>query len=51
MVEVTEGLNDGERVITVGHIGLKNDAKVVVINAASDDEENDSGTTAGGEAQ
>ncbi len=51
IVEVTEGLNDGERVITVGHIGLKNDAKVVVINAASDDEENDSGTTAGGEAQ
>ncbi|HNP63777.1 MAG TPA: efflux RND transporter periplasmic adaptor subunit [Woeseiaceae bacterium] len=33
MVEITDGLTDGEDVITVGHIGLKNDAKVVVINA------------------
>jgi len=33
MVEITSGLTDGERVITVGHVGLKNEAKVVVINA------------------
>ncbi len=32
MVEITEGLTDGENVITVGHVGLKNDSKVVVIN-------------------
>lgn len=32
MVEITSGLTDGERVITVGHVGLKNEAKVVVIN-------------------
>ncbi len=39
MVEITEGLIDGEQVITVGHVGLKNDAKVVVINALSEDDE------------
>lgn len=33
MVEITGGLTDGEDVITVGHVGLKNDAKVVVINS------------------
>jgi multidrug efflux pump subunit AcrA (membrane-fusion protein) len=38
MVEITSGLTDGERVITVGHIGLKNEAKVVVINAPDEAE-------------
>ena len=33
MVEITSGLNGDESVITVGQIGLKNDANVVVINA------------------
>lgn len=51
-VEISEGLNDGERVITVGHIGLKNEAKVVVINddddeGESDDSESDADTTDG----
>ena len=32
MVEVTSGINDGESVITVGHVGLKNESRVVVIN-------------------
>lgn len=32
MVEITSGLSDDEKVISVGHIGLKNEAKVVVIN-------------------
>ncbi len=41
MVEITDGLSDGERVITVGQIGLKNDAKVVVINEDEPDEESD----------
>lgn len=32
MIEVTTGLSDDESVITVGHVGLKNDSKVTVIN-------------------
>lgn len=36
MVEITSGLTDGENVITVGHVGLKNEAKVVVINAPAE---------------
>ena len=32
MVEITSGLLDSESVITVGHVGLKNEASVVVIN-------------------
>jgi membrane fusion protein, multidrug efflux system len=39
MVEVTSGLTDGERVITVGQVGLKNEAKVLVINEAPEDVE------------
>lgn len=37
MIEITDGLTDGEIVITVGHVGLKDESKVVVIN--SDDDE------------
>lgn len=33
MVEITSGLSDGESVIIIGHVGLKNEAKVVIINA------------------
>ncbi len=36
MVEITSGLTDGENVITVGHVGLKNEAKVIVINAPAE---------------
>ena len=39
MVEIIDGLTDGENVITVGHVGLKNDSKVVVINAPEEDVE------------
>jgi membrane fusion protein (multidrug efflux system) len=39
MVEVTSGLTDGEHVITVGHVGLKDEAGVVVINAPEEDTE------------
>jgi len=39
MVEITSGLTDGENVITVGHVGLKNNAKVIVINAPKEDVE------------
>jgi membrane fusion protein (multidrug efflux system) len=37
MVEITSGLTDDESVITVGHVGLKNEAKVVVINRPDED--------------
>lgn len=42
MIEITDGLADDEDVVTVGHVGLKNETKVVVINAppeGSDDTE------------
>jgi len=39
MVEIASGLTGDENVITVGHLGLKNEAKVVVINAATGDAE------------
>ena len=39
MVEITSGLTDGEHVITVGHVGSKNKANVVVINATEEDVE------------
>jgi len=39
MVEVTDGLVDGESVIVVGHVGLKNDSKVVVINTPAEEAE------------
>ncbi len=39
MVEVTSGINDGESVITVGHVGLKNESKVVVINQPVEESE------------
>ena len=35
MVEIASGLTGEEDVITVGHLGLKNEAKVVVIDAAT----------------
>jgi membrane fusion protein (multidrug efflux system) len=33
LVEITTGLADGEQVISVGHVGLKHEASVTVINA------------------
>jgi membrane fusion protein (multidrug efflux system) len=39
MVEITSGLGDGESVITVGHVGLKNEASVVVVNPTEEDAE------------
>ena len=37
MVEITSGLTDGENVIIVGHVGLKNEASVVVVNLTEED--------------
>ena len=39
MVEIIAGLGDGENVITVGHVGLKNEASVVVVNSTDGDAE------------
>lgn len=36
MVEITDGLDDGDYVVTVGQVGLKPDAKVTVINATDE---------------
>ncbi len=38
MVEITAGLADGDAVVTVGQIGLKNEAVVTVINAETEEE-------------
>ncbi len=38
MIEITDGLADGDNVITVGHVGLKRDSKVNVINRPADSE-------------
>ncbi len=37
MIEISAGLSDGERVIIVGHVGLKNEARVVVISTPDQD--------------
>lgn len=37
MVEVTTGLSDEDQVITVGHVGLKDESPVVIINSGVDD--------------
>ena len=39
MVEITDGLGDNDQVITVGQVGLKDDAVVTVINAVESDPE------------
>ena len=36
MVEIVEGLADADRVVTMGQIGLKDDALVTIINAVED---------------
>ena len=33
MVEIVTGIDDGDRIVTVGHVGLKEDATVTIINA------------------
>ena len=43
MIEITSGLSDNDRVITVGQVGLKEDSRVTIINApdAADQEGDD----------
>ncbi|MCH9694726.1 MAG: efflux RND transporter periplasmic adaptor subunit [Gammaproteobacteria bacterium] len=45
MIEITSGLSDDEQVITIGHIGLKNEASVIVINAAEEAADDSEDTT------
>lgn len=42
MVEITTGLDDNDNVITVGHVGLKSEAKVTVINDPAYKQDNES---------
>ncbi|MCI0517898.1 MAG: efflux RND transporter periplasmic adaptor subunit, partial [Woeseiaceae bacterium] len=37
-IEITEGLSDGENIVTVGQAGLKDGAKVAVLNALAEGE-------------
>lgn len=45
MVEIVDGLDDGDAVITVGHIGLKDGAVVTVIDAAEESQVSDNAPT------
>lgn len=45
MVEISEGLSDDDHVVTVGHIGLKDDAVVTVINATEEAQVSDNAPT------
>ncbi len=45
MIEIAEGLTDGDRVITVGQIGLKNEALVTVINESEETQVSDNAPT------
>ncbi len=38
MVEILTGLEDGDEIITIGQVGLKEDSKVTVINRPDDDD-------------
>lgn len=38
LVEITEGLSDGEQIVTIGQAGLKHGAKVSVLNVIGDGE-------------
>jgi membrane fusion protein (multidrug efflux system) len=45
MIEVTDGLTDDDRVVTVGQVGLKDDATVTIINAAEEEQVSDDAPT------
>jgi membrane fusion protein (multidrug efflux system) len=45
MVEIVDGIEDGDLVVTVGHIGLKDDAVVTVINAVEETRVSDNAPT------
>jgi membrane fusion protein (multidrug efflux system) len=45
MIEITEGLEDDDKVVTVGQTGLKNDAVVTIINEADEAQVSDNAPT------
>jgi membrane fusion protein (multidrug efflux system) len=45
MIEITSGVSDDDRIVTVGHVGLKDDALVTVINATEDAQVSDNAPT------
>lgn len=45
MIEIVEGLSDGDRVVTVGQVGLKDDALVTIINETEATRVGDNATT------
>ena len=45
MIEVVEGLSDGDRVITVGQIGVKDEALVTIINEDEETQVSDNAPT------
>lgn len=47
MIEITAGLTDGEQVITVGQVGLKDESGVTIINPVEDSEPGDDKPEAG----
>ena len=40
-VQIVSGVNEGEKVVTVGGLGLENKAKVVIREAAAADDDDD----------
>jgi len=50
MVEITNGLDDADAVVTIGQVGLKPDAKVSIINTPATEEESGDAETAAPEA-
>jgi membrane fusion protein (multidrug efflux system) len=45
MIEIVSGLTDNDRIVTVGHVGLKDDAVVAVINATEEAQVSDNAPT------
>jgi membrane fusion protein (multidrug efflux system) len=45
MIEITDGLTDDDRVVTVGQVGLKDDAIITVINAVEEAQVSDNAPT------
>jgi membrane fusion protein (multidrug efflux system) len=45
MIEITEGLEDDDKVVTIGQTGLKNDAVVTIINEADEAQVSDNAPT------
>lgn len=45
MIEITDGIDDDDRIVTVGQVGLKDDAVVTIINAPEEAQVSDNAPT------